>query len=75
VTYLLEGRIHLLQRIDMLGRFEYAIITNLITGTVAVVWLLRYYDITKFIHQPRHVKLIEPYNIRQEYVAPSWTIR
>jgi len=72
VIYLLEGRIHLLQRVDVLGRFEYAIITNLITGTVAAVWLLRYYHITKkFIHQPRHAKLIEPYNIRQEYVAPT----
>ena len=56
----------------MFGRFEYAIITNLITGAVAAVWLLRYYRITKkFIHQPRHLKLIEPYNIRQEYVALS----
>lgn len=50
VTYLLEGRIHLLQRIDMFGRFEYAIIANMITGTIAAIWLLRYYHIpSKFV--------------------------
>jgi len=36
VTYLLEGRIHLLQRIDIFGRFEYVIIANLITGDLAI---------------------------------------
>ena len=45
VTYLLEGRVHLIQRIDVFGRFEYAIIANMITGTVAAIWLLRYYHI------------------------------
>jgi hypothetical protein len=29
VTYLLEGRIHLLQRVDVFGRFEYAIVANM----------------------------------------------
>jgi hypothetical protein len=46
VTYLLEGRVHLLQRVDVFGRLEYAIIANMITGTVAAIWLLRYYHIS-----------------------------
>lgn len=50
VTYLLEGRIHLLQRIDIFGRFEYVIIANLITGTFAAIWLLHHYHIpSKFV--------------------------
>ena len=46
VTYLLEGRIHLLQRIDVIDRFEYTIIANLIIGTIVPIWLLRYYHIS-----------------------------
>jgi hypothetical protein len=34
VTYLLEGRIHLLQRVDFIGRFEYVVIANMVIGTV-----------------------------------------
>jgi hypothetical protein len=50
VTYLLEGRVHLLLRIDVFGRFEYSIIANMITGTIAAIWLLRYYHIpSKFV--------------------------
>lgn len=49
-TYLLEGRIHLLQRIDVLGRFEYTIIVNMIIGTVAAIWLIsRYHIPSKFV--------------------------
>lgn len=44
-TYLLEGRIHLLQRIDVFGRFEYAIIVNMIIGTIAAIWLISRYHI------------------------------
>jgi hypothetical protein len=48
--YLLEGRIHLLQRIDVFGRFEYAIIANMIIGTVVAIWLVSHYYIpTKFV--------------------------
>jgi hypothetical protein len=46
LTYLLEGRIHLLQRIDVLGRFEYVVIANMVIGTVLALWLLRYYHIS-----------------------------
>jgi hypothetical protein len=49
-TYPLEGRIHLLQRNDVLGRFEYAIIVNMIIGTVAAIWLIsRYHIPSKFV--------------------------
>ena len=46
VTYLLEGRIHLLQRVDVLGRLEYVVIANMVIGTVLAIWLLRYYHIS-----------------------------
>jgi len=46
VTYLLEGRIHLLQRADVIGRFEYVVIANMAIGTVLAIWLLRYYHIS-----------------------------
>jgi hypothetical protein len=46
VTYLLEGRIHLLQRVDVIGRFEYVVIANMVIGTVLAFWLLRYYHIS-----------------------------
>ena len=44
-TYLLEGRINLLQRIDVFGRFEYAIVANMIIGIVAAIWLISHYHI------------------------------
>jgi hypothetical protein len=46
VTYLLEGRIHLLQRVDVIGRIEYVVIANMVIGTVLAIWLLRYYHIS-----------------------------
>ena len=46
VTYLLEGRIHLLQRVDVIGRIEYVVIANMAIGTVLAIWLLRYYHIS-----------------------------
>ncbi|HET7147197.1 MAG TPA: CPBP family glutamic-type intramembrane protease [Candidatus Nitrosopolaris sp.] len=46
VTYLLEGRIHLLQRADVVGRIEYVVIANMVIGTVLAIWLLRYYHIS-----------------------------
>ena len=33
-TYVLEGSIHLLQRPDPIGRFTYAIIANMLIGTI-----------------------------------------
>src|SRR5438094_7860474 len=46
VTYLLEGRVHLLQRVEVIGRFEYVVIANMVIGTVLAIWLLRYYHIS-----------------------------
>ena len=40
-TYLLEGRINLLQKPNPLGRLIYAVIANMIIGTVIAIWLLR----------------------------------
>jgi membrane protease YdiL (CAAX protease family) len=40
-TYLLEGRIHLLQKPNPLGRLIYAVIANMILGTVIAIWLLK----------------------------------
>lgn len=40
-TYLLEGRINLLQKPDPLGRFTYAVIANIVIGTVIAIWLLK----------------------------------
>jgi hypothetical protein len=40
-TYVLEGRIYLLQRPDPIGRFAYAIVANMLIGTVIAIWLLR----------------------------------
>ena len=40
-TYLLEGRINLLQKPDTLGRFTYIVIANIAIGTVIAIWLLK----------------------------------
>jgi hypothetical protein len=41
-TYLLEGRLELLQRPDPLGRARYAVVANVVIGTVLAGWLLRH---------------------------------
>jgi hypothetical protein len=40
-TYLLEGRINLLQKPDPLGRFTYTVIANIAIDTVIAIWLLK----------------------------------
>jgi hypothetical protein len=40
-TYLLEGRISLLQKPDPLGRLTYAIVANIAVGTVIAIFLLK----------------------------------
>lgn len=40
-TYVLEGRIELLQRPDPIGRLVYALVANLALGTLAAGWFLR----------------------------------
>jgi hypothetical protein len=40
-TYLLEGRVNLLQKPDPLGRFTYTVIANIAIGTIIAIWLLK----------------------------------
>src|ERR687897_1660389 len=40
-TYLLEGRINLLQKPDPQGRFMYVVVANIAIGTVIAIWLLK----------------------------------
>ena len=40
-SYLLEGRINLLQKPDAVGRFTYTVIANIAIGTVIAIWLLK----------------------------------
>ena len=41
-TYLLEGRIHLFQKVDPLGRMTYVVIANITIGTVLSAIAIRY---------------------------------
>jgi hypothetical protein len=34
------------QRVDVIGRFEYVVIANMVIGTFLAIWLLRYYHIS-----------------------------
>ncbi len=40
-TYLLEGRVGLLQQPDVAGRVLYGLITNILIGTIVALWALR----------------------------------
>jgi hypothetical protein len=40
-TYILEGRVNLLQRIDPIGRIEYAVVVNILIGTILAFVMLR----------------------------------
>ena len=40
-TYVLEGRVNLLQRVDPIGRIEYAVIANVLVGTIFALMMLR----------------------------------
>ena len=40
-TYILEGRANLLQRVDPIGRIEYAIVVNILIGTIFAFVMLR----------------------------------
>ena len=48
-TYLLEGRINLLQKPNPLGRLIYAVIANMMIGTVIAIWLLRPSILQRFV--------------------------
>jgi hypothetical protein len=48
-TYLLEGRITLLQKPNPLGRLIYAVIANMMIGTVIAIWLLRPSILQRFV--------------------------
>ena len=41
-TYILEGRIHLFQKVDPIGRMTYVVIANIAIGTVMSVIAIRY---------------------------------
>lgn len=40
-TYIFEGRVNLLQRVDPIGRIEYAVIANILVGTVFAFMVLK----------------------------------
>jgi hypothetical protein len=40
-TYILEGRVDLLQRVDPIGRIEYAVIANILVGSIFALMMLR----------------------------------
>lgn len=40
-TYILEGRVNLLQRVDPIGRIEYAVIANILVGTLFAFMMLK----------------------------------
>lgn len=48
-TYLLEGRITLLQKPNPLGRLIYAVIANMMIGAVIAIWLLRPSILQRFV--------------------------
>lgn len=41
-TYLLEGRIHLFQRVDPIGRITFVVIANIVIGTILSAIAIRY---------------------------------
>ena len=41
-TYLLEGRINLLQQPTVVGRFSYVLIANVLIGTIGAFWVLQF---------------------------------
>jgi hypothetical protein len=49
VTYLLEGRINLLQEPTVAGRYTYVLIANVLIGTFGAVWLLRSFVSSKLV--------------------------
>jgi hypothetical protein len=40
-TYLLEGRINLLQQPTIAGRYAYVLIANVLIGTIGTIWVIR----------------------------------
>jgi hypothetical protein len=48
-TYLLEGRINLLQKLNPFARLIYAMIANMIIGTVIAIWLLKPPILRRFV--------------------------
>jgi hypothetical protein len=40
-TYLLEGRINLLQQPTVAGRYTYVLIANVLIGTIGAIWVIR----------------------------------
>lgn len=40
-TYMLEGRINLLQQQDVLGRFSYVVVSNILIGNILAIYLIK----------------------------------
>ncbi len=55
-TYILEGRIHLFQKVDPIGRMTYVIIANIAIGTVLSAIAIRYLLKAQFV-KPRQLGL------------------
>jgi uncharacterized membrane protein YwzB len=49
-TYLMEGRINLLQKPNPFGRLIYAVIANMIIGTAIAIWLLKPPLLQRFVN-------------------------
>ena len=48
-TYLLEGRINLLQQPTIGGRYVYVLVANVLVGTVGAIWALRWLLASQFV--------------------------
>jgi hypothetical protein len=48
-TYILEGRIHLFQKVDPIGRMTYVVIANIAIGTVLSAIVIRYLLKAQFV--------------------------
>jgi hypothetical protein len=48
-TYILEGRIHLFQKVDPVGRMTYVVIANIAIGTVLSAIAIRYLLKAQFV--------------------------
>jgi hypothetical protein len=48
-TFLLEGRINLLQQPTIGGRYEYVLVANVLIGTVGAIWMLRWLLNARFV--------------------------
>jgi hypothetical protein len=48
-TYLLEGRLNLLQQPTIAGRYTYVLIANVLIGTIGAIWVVRSWLSSQFV--------------------------